>query len=499
MILKPDSPMQLIFISRDEALGNEVMTRVVNEVVDGLNLADLYTRYSEAGRPFYDPAMMLRVLFFAYSDGETSSREIAKRIKYDIRYQYFTGSLRPDFRTINRFRLDNLDLLGGYFARMVAICQQSGLIDISMVAMDGTKIKASASRRRTIGKKELFKLTEEFRQRLTRDAALEEETEGQESAQGQAEDTGWNTELKKRLKEAIGRVAEGTQKKVNLTDPDAPFMKTSEGSIRPCYNSQVAVDKNQIIVAADVSDNSKDSLQFESLVEKVRQNVDGQVGKVLADGGFYSASNLKYAITEGLDVYLPIGQVAGPQPPGFERESFVYDNASDGYRCPAGEMMFHKYDLNENGVIIKVYGGSTKICRACRYKSKCTKARYRTLRIPEVYDQILEMRRKLRSGNGRQIYDNRKVMVEPVFANMKFNLGFWGFRLRTLARVKGEFFLMCVAHNLRKLAQYWSNGRSPIAKMPIESFLQRIFTMILDLWTKLINYSPHILRKRQYA
>ena len=499
MILKPDSALQMIFISRDEVLGDEVMVRVVSEVVDSLNLDDLYSRYSEAGRPFYDPAMMLGVLFFAYSDGEVSSREIAKSIKYDIRYQYFRGSLRPDFRTISRFRLDNLDLLGGYFARIVAICQQAGLVDISMVAMDGTKMKASASRRRTIGKKELAKLTEEFRRRLTQDAALEEETGGQELSQGQSEGTGWNTELKKRLKEAIGRMAEGTQEKVNLTDPDASFMKTSEGGIRPCYNSQVAVDKNQIIVAADVSDNSKDSLQFESLVEKVRGNVEGQVGKVLVDGGFYSASNLKYATTEGLDVYLPIGQVVGPQPPEFERESFVYDNDSGGYRCPAGRMLLHKYDLNENGVIIKVYGGAIKICRACRHKSKCIKARYRTLRIPEVYDQILEMRRKLSSESGRQIYDKRKVMVEPVFANMKFNLGFWGFRLRTLARVKGEFLLMCMAHNLRKLAQYWSNGRSQTTKMPIECFLNQILIIIFYFSIKKTNQRPYSCRRLGYA
>jgi hypothetical protein len=347
-----------------------------------------------------------------------------------------------------------------------------------MVAMDGTKMKASASRQRTFGKKELLKLTEKFRQRLTQDAALEEEAEGHELHQGQADGSGWNTELKKRLKEAIGRLAEGGQEKVNLTDLDAHFMKTSEGSIRPCYNSQVAVDKNQIIVAADVSDNGKDSLQFKSLVEKVRGNVDGQIGKVLADGGFYSASNLKYAITEGLDIYLPIGQVAGSQPPEFARESFVYDNVSVGYRCPAGQILLHKYDLNENGVIIKVYGGTAKICQSCLYKSKCTKNRFRTLRIPEVYDRILEMRRKLNSESGRQIYDKRKVMVEPVFANMKFNLGFWGFHLRTLAKVKGEFFLMCMAHNLRKLAKYWANGRFPMTQMPIKRLLNQIITAI---------------------
>jgi transposase len=453
MILKPDSPLQMMFVSRDEVLGGEALVRVVGEVVGALDLRVLYSRYSEAGRSFYDPAMMLKVWFYAYCEGETSSREVAKKVRYDIRYQYFAGSLRPDFRTINRFRLDNLDLLGGYFAQIVAICQQAGLVDLSLVALDGTKMRASASRRRTVGRKELAKLTEEFRERLREDASREDE-EAEQSCQPE-DDTSWNGELRKRLQEAIELVTEGIQEKVNLTDPDANFMKTAEGGIRPCYNSQVAVDNNQIILSADVSDNSKDSSQFEPLIEQVKGNVEGQVGKIVADGGYYSASNLKYAVEEGLDAYIPIAYVAGPQDSGFEREAFVYDEASGGYRCPAGHILFYKYSLKEKDIIIKIYGASVRQCKACSLKSKCTKTRFRKLRIPEVYDQILEMRRKLSSSEGRQIYNKRKVLVEPVFGNMKFNLGFRGFCLRTLAKVKGEFLLICIAHNLRKLSACW--------------------------------------------
>jgi transposase len=456
MILRPDSPMQMMFISRDEALGDEALVRVIGEVVGALDLGELYSRYSEAGRGFYDPAMMIRVLFFAYCEGETASREIAKKIRYDIRYQYFAGSLRPDFRTVNRFRLDNLDLLGGYFARIVAICQEAGLVDLSLVALDGTKMRASASRRRTLGRKELAKLAKEFEGRLRQDAEREDEETEQFSKQSQA--VSWNGEFRKRLKEAIGRLTEGEQEKVNLTDPDAKFMKTSEGSIRPCYNSQVAVDKNQIILSADVSDNAKDSPNFEPLIEQVQRTVEGDMGRVVADGGYYSAGNLKYATEAGLDIYIPVTNAAVPQEDGFEREAFTYDESSDGYRCPAGNVLFYKYSLNEKGVIVKIYGASIRQCRACSLKPKCTKTRFRKLRIPEVYNQVLEMRRKLSSPEGRRIYERRKAMVEPVFGNMKFNLGFGRFHLRTLAKVKGEFFLMCIAHNLKKLCNHWEKS-----------------------------------------
>ncbi|UCE67357.1 MAG: transposase, partial [Candidatus Zixiibacteriota bacterium] len=180
------------FISRDEVLGNEVLVRIVGEVVEGLDLEGLYSRYSEAGRGFYDPAMMLKVLFFAYCEGETSSREIAKKIKYDIRYQYFAGSLRPDFRTINRFRSDNLDLPGGYFARIVAICQEAGLVDLSLIALDRTKIRAWASRRRTLNRKELDRLTGKFQGRLREDAERESEAETGEQSCKQEDSASWN-------------------------------------------------------------------------------------------------------------------------------------------------------------------------------------------------------------------------------------------------------------------------------------------------------------------
>lgn len=165
MIKRPEDPQQMFFVSRAELVAEEPLVRIVGQVVNRLDLEVLYGRYSEGGRLFCDPATMLKLLFFAYREGVRSSREIAKRIKYDIRYQYFAGDLRPDFRTINRFRRENLDLLGIYFARIVAMCEESGQVDVSVLVRhrrNGTKIRASSSGPRTVSKKTLDKLAMRF-------------------------------------------------------------------------------------------------------------------------------------------------------------------------------------------------------------------------------------------------------------------------------------------------------------------------------------------------
>lgn len=145
MILTPDDPYQLEFSSRADIVNDEPLVGLIDKVVNKLDLDELYGRYSESGRSFYDPSMQLKVLFFSYCDGVHSSREIAKHICYDLRYRYYCGSLRPDFRTINRFRKDNLDLLEEYFTQIVLLCENSGLLDMSVLAVDGTKIRANSS------------------------------------------------------------------------------------------------------------------------------------------------------------------------------------------------------------------------------------------------------------------------------------------------------------------------------------------------------------------
>ena len=173
------------------------------------------------------------------------------------------------------------------------------------------------------------------------------------------------------------------------------------------------------------------------------------------DGGYYSKRNLKYAIEGGLDLYMPTGQGSSVPVGKFGREDFVYDKQSDSYLCPTGEKLTYKCRRTRGGVESRLYRCSAAACTVCSLRSRCTTAPARELNISAVWRHEREMKEKLRSATGRAVYSRRKVMVAPVFGNMKFNMGFVGFILRGLKKVTGEFLLMCIAHNLKKMSQRW--------------------------------------------
>jgi len=458
MILTPEDPHQLEFSCRADLLLEEPLIKTIAEVVDRLDLSELYSRYSEAGRSFYDPAMMLQVLFFGYCDSVRSSRELAKHVRYDVRYRYYCGSLRPDFRTINRFRKDNLDFLSVYFAQIVLLCQEHGLVDASLLALDGTKIRASASGH--------DQLQQRFQAQLGEDITSDSDVEAEEP----------KPELE-----------EPREEKATFADPDARFMKSSEGGIRLSYNSQIVVDKNQVIVAADVSNCAADSVQFKLMLEQSRQMLGEDFDKVTADGGYYSGNNLKYAASGGIDLYLPVTKTGRVPYDRFHRDAFIYDKLTDSYRCPAGQNLPYRNTRVRRGVRIRVYVGSVSKCSDCASRSRCTTGRYRQLEISENYCYEQEMKTKLKTEKGKEIYNQRKQLVEPVFGNIKFNLGFMRFALRTLAKVKGEFLLICIAHNLKKMAAHGSEV-SP-------TFALKMVVITHFSWCRALL--KHLLRQKQ--
>lgn len=455
MILKPGDPDQMEFSCRSDLVNDEPLVMAVSEVVDSLDLEGLYGRYSESGRPFYDPSMMLKVLFFGYCDKVRSSRELYKHICYDIRYHYFCGSLRPDFRTLNRFRKDNLDLLGDYFAQIVFFIQERGLIDSSLLSLDGTKLRASANGRGKRGKRIRGRLSKVFRARLEADIKAEEgdsESRDDENRPGDSGGTG------------------------ELADPDARYMKTSEGGKRLSYNSQIVVDRNQIIVAADVSNNADDSVEFKSMIDQSRQNLPVKIDKVVADGGYYSGRNLKYASREGIDLYLPVTKTGRVPDDRFHRDAFIYDTRTDSYRCPGGQRLRYCRTRKHRGITVRIYSGSATSCGRCKFRSLCTRKRVRELYISEHSEYERRMTAKLGTAKGRFVFSQRKCLVEPVFGNIKFNLGFARYALRTLAKVRGEFLLICIAHNLKKLAACWKGLLS--TRTAKDMFLRLVFKLL---------------------
>jgi transposase len=502
MFLTPEDPRQLYFTSRAEEVYNEKLVRTIDEVVNQLDLKPLYACWSEKGRGIFDAAMMLKIIFFAYSQGERFGRRIARNINYDIRYRYFAGSLRPSYRTINRFRNVNIDLMAYYFIQIVSICNEMGLLDTSMVAIDGTKIKASASKRRTYSKKDRDKLIKKFKEFLTEDsedAGIDgDDIEDEEEQVVEVEVISDKT-LKDRVRQAKQRLDAG-ESEVNLTDVDSKLMKDSKGVIEPSFNGQIMTDKNQLIIAAYLFTNVSDAALLQPMIKQGKANVTSQIGIILVDGGYFSNYNLKYIVKEGLNVYMPTGS-GNPEPETkFSRYDFIYDDKTDSYICPAGERLTYKYSRKKNGTRSKVYRCSARKCRLCKLKSQCTTARSRELNISEVWEHERAMNEKLSTKEGRKISGRRKVLVEPVFGNMKFNMGFTRFVLRGLTKVKGEFMLMCIAYNLKKMSKYWGNlTASTNAYAVLLNQICLIIMLILTIWRKFKTICTTPYSKIEYA
>ena len=430
MIYRREDVRQLGFSCLHDEVSQERLVLTIDDFVEHLDVQELQARYSEAGTGYYDPGMLLKVWFFAYCDRSWHCRQVAERIRYDVRYRYFVGSHRPDFRTLNRFRKDHLDLLAGYFAALVSHCEQLGLIDSSIVALDGTKLRANASGR----KRGQASLRQEINRRLAHDVQADD--------QAGAEEPGASPHA----------VEAGSQSPaVSATDPEARLMKTGEGTIRLCYNAQVVVDNHQIIVAADVGADADDKSSLSPLLEQAQQQLDSDLGAILTDGGYYSGRNIKYAQERGLDLYIPKGKSDRGR---YGQEAFVYDRTADRYQCPQRQWLERGRQRLRNGVLITTYNSTGKQCRDCPLKANCTPSRYRRLEVAETWVQEHKLAAKLATPDGCATYARRRELVEPVFGNLKFNFGFTRFSLRGLSQARGEFLLLCIAHNLKKLAQW---------------------------------------------
>ena len=240
--------------------------------------------------------------------------------------------------------------------------------------------------------------------------------------------------------------------KINLTDFDAKYMKEREGCIKTNYNAQGSVDeKSQFILANDVTDECNDKKQLISMVELTEANIDGKVNQVKADSGYHSADNLAKISEKEVEVYIddPNKQRVDNENYKYDKVNFKYDFASDSYICPEGSKLNMVSDKGDE----KVY--SCNACGDCISKESCVKSGKSRSIIRGKNEAFVESNReKVLSAEGKKEYQKRMHTVEPVFGNIKYNLGFRQFLLRGLDKVKGEFNLMCIAHNLRKIVSY---------------------------------------------
>ena len=462
--------MDLFPPSVQSLICDDHLCRVVNDVVKELDLSCLYQKVSSEGNPPYHPAMMLKIIFYAYAKGLFSSRKIAEAVKENLPFIFLAAWQKPDFRTISDFRKNNIKELDILFAQTVQLCKQLGMVKLCHVAIDGTKIKANASDARTYDSERIEKEIKRWLEQAEAIDQQEDQMYGSDKTGNEIpEDIRDPKKRIEKLKKLKKELEQRSSEKINKTDPDAVFMKTS-GGIKTAYNAQAAVDSaHQVVVASDVTNDAADVDQLLPMIDQAEENLSEQIDQCSADAGYSSGENLKALEAHRIDAYIPDrefqAQQRGKPVDDFHKDSFVYDEKLDCYICVEGEeLSFSHLQKRKGKEALRIYCGRN--CHACQFFGICTCSKTgRSISRHPYEKELRQMRQKLDSESGKEIYGKRKYTVEPPFGHIKSIMGFTSFLLRGKQKVKGEFKLVTIAHNLRKIWLYLKANNKSMAEM----------------------------------
>jgi transposase len=460
----------------DDEIPPHDLCRVINDIVDIIDISSIEMKYKEEGNTAYHPRMMLKTLYYSYSQKIFSSRKIAQEHERNIFYWYLSGKQRPDFRTINLFRSKHVSELKQMFIEITKICIRLGLVGFSTVALDGTKIHANASRDKfrdaawlanelsamSMGIDNVFEEADKIDRE--EDSHFGKDLRGDEIP----EDVADRNTRRRKIVELQKQLKEKDLKRINETDTEAKIMK-SRGSFLPAYNCQALVDgKNQIILSADVTDSPNDWYQVKPRVEEVKEEFSRKPEVLLADTGYRDGASLDYLYDEDIDGYIPAKMPKKIQSEKnntfqnttkYKKDQFAYREETDVYVCPEG------HELKRTS--IKLMIEARKIGEPVRYHRYQCSNKYceksglchsgnngKIIKRFENQDIRDAMARKIRSEAGWAKYCTRMKIVEPVFGNIKYNMGFCRFSLRGLAKTRGEFFIAACIHNMTKIKNH---------------------------------------------
>jgi len=457
MFKRYDQKQQFLLpLNLEEFVPENHISRVLNDLFDVVDISAIESTYSENGCPAYHPRLLLKILFYGYLINIRSSRKIDYMTQTDTAFMYLSAMQKPDFHTICRFRSTHLDSIKEIFSQVVTFCKEMGLIG-SSISIDGTKVKANASSRQSKSSDAIEKEIDKILRESIETDEREDEIYGDSTPYQMPEELVDKKYRLEKIKAAKKKMDEEKLKKVNITDPDAKIMKHKDGSMKPSYNCQVAVDeKEQIIVAADLVDEENDLHQIEPMIENVKETLGYKPTIVLADAGYFSYDNVKFLLDEEIDAYIPDNfyevEKRG-KTKKFRKSLFTYDEKKDCYYCPAAfEIPFTRIQKREDEPDLRYY--VCNYCSLCVLKNACTKSKNRTITRDQREYLMDYMRAKLNTEEGTEQYQKRMFTVEPVFGQMKQDRGFREFLLRGKRKTKIEFFMMCTVHNIKKIADF---------------------------------------------
>ena len=459
---KPVSNQQYFLLppSVEDFIKEDHLARLVGEVVDNLDTSVIEKKYSYLGQKSYHPKLLLKLLFYGYATGIRSGRKIAAACESDVAFMYLASMYKPDFRTINDFRKDNVDLIEQLFVEVIKLCAALNMVSIGTLVIDSTKIRANASNRRTKTKQQyeqwlkgVEQQVKEVMQQADTIDKSEDEKYGDDRGDELPKEINSKEKLKSKIKEVLAQIKEG--EKQNLTDGDARVIR-SGGSLKISYNCQASVTTGGIIVSAYVTNAASDKEQLLPVIEKAEQNTKQQVTTILADSGYASYDNYEQLATQQKIILVPDQQMGTESTKAsvdaFHRNHFKYDVVTDQFICPEGKPLIlyrkayvHKITKQQS----KIYQGTE--CNNCQSRPLCTKGKWRQIHVENRMTLRDSIRELLNSPPGKQLYKLRQQIIEPIFGNIKHNLGYTMMHLRTLKKVNAEWQLICLTHNLKHI------------------------------------------------
>jgi transposase len=444
--------------SIDEYIPQDAPVRAYDAFVDALQFEQLGIEIETAkvGCPQYDPKVMLKLLVYGYSYGIRSSRKLERETHYNLSFIWLCGGLKPDHKTIAEFRRKNKKALKEVLKQCARLCIELGLIEGNTLFIDGTKLRANASRdnawTKERCKRHLKDIDKRIKQILSECERADKQEKGQGSLVALGESLKDQMELKSKIKAVLKEITKSGKRSVNTTDNDCLMILSRQG-YHAGYNAQTVVDeKHGLIVSSDVVNENNDSHQFANQVEQAADTLGKKPRAACSDSGYMGYDELEKIDSKGIKVIVPSQkQAAGVKKEGpFDKSNFQYDRKNDCYICPAGQKL--KYRNTEPERRRLVYQAKGSVCQECRYFGLCTKnkiGRKLSRLIKEDLKQKLEAQYEL--PESQEIYKLRKQKVEVPFGHIKHNLNVSGFLLRGFEGVKAEMSILLSCFNITRM------------------------------------------------
>lgn len=446
---------QTKLVCYEDYIAKDNMVRVIDRFIDTCDLRQMGftgTIPAETGRPAYPPAALTKLYVYGYENGIRSSRKLERECRINVEVMWLLGGLTPDYKTISEFRRMNIRPMQKLFHKFVSPCKEWDMIGGELIAIDGTKIKASNNKKNNFSRKKLearlLHIDERINEYMTA-AENDDETESKAKPE-QLDELNERKALYERYMEKLNETGEN---ELSAVDPDARLMGNNRGGVEMAYNVQSAVDaKAHIAVEFDVTKNPADHGGLGVMVKKVKKRLKLRRFAVVADKGYYNGADLARVKRYKVKAIVSKQKAADPkdQPKEFNTDKFKYDERSDTYTCPMEKTLYphSKKSADRRNFFNK------SACEKCEFRGKCTNGQsgYRTVsrnKYAKVYDEVDK-----RTIENMHLYKLRQQIIEHTFGTIKFNMQGYYFLLRTQRKVRCETAMLFLGYNLKRAYKY---------------------------------------------